>query len=1584
MFPSIRIEGAILSADILDKIEREDLPGQRPADFGLAPATKVKDEVAAAWADAKAQWSIFRRRTTSPPSSFIIHNSSFTTETRNLWLVPLLGILGYRPELARSGEVVNGKNYPVSHRLPDRDALPLHLIGFNDSLDTKVRRSADPTPSSLLIPNSSFKTSPHGLLQEYLNVTEHLYGLVANGRVLRLLRNSSRLIRLSFLEFDLERMMEEDLFADFALLYRLLHVTRLPRTRAEAPASWIEHYHQDSLEQGSRIRDGLSKAVEEVILTLGNGFLKENLRRKKEEGGAASGEWRVANGDESANEDLPTSSFIIHNSSFFLSLLRLVYRLLFLFVIEERDLVFTPDADRRKRDIYYRHYSLQRLRRLAEKRGLAEDTHDDLWTALLATFRLFEPGDHGAPLGISPLAGDLFSPSAIEPLHTLRLPNTLLRDCLRKLGLFTHPRTGQRMRVNYAALNVEEFGSVYEGLLEYEPVITTEGDRPTFALVKGDDRANTGSHYTPDDLVQPLIKHSLDHLIAERLEQARQEAEAAPKHLHNSSLIIHHSEKALLSLRVADIACGSGHILLAAARRIGLALATVRTGEEQPAPAALRMAVRDVIRHCIYGVDLNPLAVELCKVALWLEAHVPGQPLNFLDHHIKCGNAIVGFVRRDELDKGVPDEAFKTLPGDDKDLAAEFRKRNKAERKEHATGQRKLTLAPALQKQLDDILRRWGDLSALPEHTPAQIAEKKRRFDEFSSGKDAWLLEQIAAIPIAQFYTPKTHGHKNHLLTDEPYRAFLSGQRHPQGEATAHAWATAHRKRFFHWFLQFPDILEQGGFDCILGNPPYLGGQALSGTYGYPFCEYVRWQYAPTGLSELVAFFLRRIHSLLRPGGFTAFITTNSIKDGDVRKDGLEQVVAQGAAINMAVRGIKWPGRANLVVSLVALHAGPWKGPYVLDNRTVETINPFFEDAENLGEPDKLPENDSRVFQGSIFLGDGFLLTHEAAERLRRNNPRNAEVLFPLINGQELNNQPDQVPGRTIINFFDWPEERAREFPEPFAIVEEKVKPFRATQNRKRNREVWWIYAEHRPGLLRNIAPLDRCFVAARTTKHLSFSASPTDRVFSDALYVFTTDRWDHFAVVQSTLHEVWARKYSGALKQDLRYSPSKCFDTFAFPAGLLANGEQRMASGGRQASSERRTASGESVSNHSPLTTHQSLETIGFAYHEHRRDLMLRLWLGLTDIYNLFHAPDLEERLEALFKKRMGNSEWRVAAKVPPEHMDTAGSLPLEDAIAGIERLRQLHVELDHTVLAAYGWGNEANSEQRVANRGGESHHSPFTTPHSPIKLDHDFHEIETLPENDRTRYTISPEARKEVLQRLLKLNHERAAEEAAAAKVVKPAKKRAKKSATKETGAKATEGGANVYFRRTVLAAEIIERLHRENTFGHVKFEKVIFLTERMLNLDFQSNYHRDAAGPYDNRALRSIDSQIKKLQWYAPVKSDKRYEYRPLAKAGAHKPYFDNWYGGKEDRFSEIIELLRPLSTQRCEIVATLYSAWEDFLAAGKTPTDAEIIAEVRNNWHPSKEAIEPERWQSALEWMRVKCLIPTKTTASTHEK
>ena len=1232
-YPSIRVEGAILSPDILG--QTEDLPGQKASEFGLDPGTRVKDEIARCWADAQDYWRIFQRKLET-----VKEGSNATTETRNLWIVPLMGLLRYDIEYQARGTELDGRIYAISHRATNRANTPVQIVGARDPA------GLDKKPA-----NAARRMSAHALVQEFLNLHDQLYGLVTDGHYLRLLRDSSRLVKQSYLEFDLDRIFTDGLFADFAVLYRMLHATRLPLTNDDAAESLIERYHQDSLDQGARIRAGLSNAVEKAILDFANGFLKhadnEAIRAA------------VTSGELSA-------------SDYYQQLLRLIYRLLFLMVIEERDLVFPADAPGAQRDMHRRFYSVSRLRRLSEQRYLADRRRHDLWLALQACFHLFEADGPGAKLGIAPLAGDLFSPQALGSLAGSTLGNDVLLGCLRSLGLYRHPDSGQLIRVNYAALNVEEFGSVYEGLLEYQPEFVGEGRELQFRFRLGDERAATGSHYTPDDLVQPLIRHSLDHLIADC-----RKAEDP--------------ETALLNLRVADIACGSGHILLAAARRIANELAVVRTGEEQPSPSAYRTALRDTIRQCVYGVDANPLAVELCKVALWLEAHIPGQPLNFLDHHIKCGNAIVGFARREELIQGVPMEAFKKQPSDDKEVAASYRKKNKEDLKH--VRQSAFDFTPDLGNHLDAVLYEWRRLSVLPESTPDQIDEKKERFAAFAHGEHAGLLRILADIPIAQFFVPKITANEASLVTDGEFRGYWRGWLLPQGPSVDAARAMANQKRFFHWFLEFPEILDRGGFDCILGNPPYLGGQALSGKFGHAFCECMKWQYAPTGLSELVVYFLRRIHELLRDGAFTAIITTNSIVDGNVRKDGLEQIVAAGAQINMAVRGMKWPGAANLVVSLLAVHKGDWSGPRMLDNQPAQLINTFFEEGEELREPNAIVENRDSVFQGSIFLGDGFLLTQAEADRLRASDVRNAEVIMPIINGKELNNNPDQAPGRSIINFRDWPIERAQEYIEPFSIVNEKVKPCRAKQNRKRNREVWWIYAEHRPGLTRAIRHLPRCFAAAATTKHLNFSAMPTSQIFANTLYVFTTDRWDLFSVVQSTLHEVWARKYSGSLKQDLRYSPSNCFDTFAFPSGLWKTADPGLAETGER-------------------------------YHVHRKELMQSLRLGLTKTYNLFHARDLSPKM---------------VGQVSKKDADTAAA-----GFEALFELRRLHVALDIAVRDAYGWQD--------------------------LDLEHDFHEVETLPENDRVRYTISPAARREVLKRLLAENQNRTAGAVAKNLVAKP----------------------------------------------------------------------------------------------------------------------------------------------------------------------------------------------------------------------
>ncbi|MXW92472.1 MAG: restriction endonuclease [Rhodospirillaceae bacterium] len=1224
-YPSIRVEGAILSPDIFGQIE--DLPGQKPSDFGLDSGGRVKDEIARCWADAQDYWRIFQRKLET-----VREGSNATTETRNLWMVPLMGLLRYDIEYQARGTEIDGRIYAISHRATNRANTPVQIIGARDPA------GLDKKPA-----NAARRMSAHALVQEFLNLHDQLYGLVTDGRVLRLLRDSSRLVKQSYLEFDLDRIFTDGLFADFAVLYRMLHATRLPQTNDKAAESLIERYHQDSLDQGARIREGLSNAVEKAILNFGNGFLQhadnDALRAS------------IANGELSASE-------------YYQQLLRLIYRLLFLMVIEERDLVFPADAPKAQRDIHRKFYSVARLRRLSEQRYLADPRRHDLWLALQACFRLFEADGPGVKLGIAPLAGDLFSPEVLGSLAGCTLGNDVLLGCLRSLGLYRHPDSGQLIRVNYAALNVEEFGSVYEGLLEYQPEFAGEGSELRFGFRQGGERAATGSHYTPDDLVQPLLRHSLDHLVA-------------------ACLRAEDPETALLGLRVADIACGSGHILLAAARRIATELAVVRTGEEQPSPSAYRAALRDAIRQCIYGVDLNPLAVELCKVALWLEAHIPGQPLNFLDHHIKCGNAIVGFARHEELGQGVPMEAFKTLPGDDKEVAASYRKRNKEDLKHQR--QASFDFTPKLRGRLDAVLDEWRILSSLPESTPAQISEKKERFAAFAQGQHSGLLRTIADVPVAQFFVPKLPVNEMNLITDGEFRGYWRGGLAPTGPRAEAARTLALQHRFFHWFLEFPEVMDRGGFDCILGNPPYLGDKALSGTYGYAFCECIKWLYVPTGLSDLVVYFLRRICDLLRDGGFTAVIATNSIIDGDNRKDGLQQIVDAGAQINMAVRGTKWPGAANLVVSLLAVHKGEWSGPRMLDNRPVTQINTFFEEGKEHPAPRNISENASRVFTGYYWLGDGFLLSQSEANDLINTDPKNSDVVFPVINAKEINNEPDQRPQRHIIDFKDWPCERAKNYPGPFSIVEEKVKPYRLTKNRKRNRDYWWLYAENRPGLTAAKRNLTFCFVTANTTKHMSWSPFSTNIVISHPQNVFTTERWDLFAVVQSTLHEVWARKYSGSQKQDLRYSPSKCFNTFVFPEGLWQ-------------------------------TANPSLAEIGKRYHAHRKDLMQSLWVGLTKTYNLFHALDLS-----------------------PELVRTVSKKNADTATAGYEallELRRLHIALDFAVRDAYSWQD--------------------------LYLEHDFHEVETLPENDRVRYTVSPVARREVLKRLLAENHARTGVEA------------------------------------------------------------------------------------------------------------------------------------------------------------------------------------------------------------------------------
>jgi len=1531
-FTSINIQGNLLSEEVLNSIESAHSKGQTAADFGFDSTTSVKDEVEYAWSRVKLDWKHFVEKTSKLPAG-----DPYGTSLSRRWMEQFLGTLGY--QLTRQKSTLIGNNnqtYSISHADEILDKLPIHIVGFIEP-DNPGKNTLDIRTSG-----GTTRLSPHATVQEYLNVSGHLYGIVANGFTLRLIRDSGRLIRLNYIEIDLRRLLDEDKYSEFSLIFRLLHATRLPKTIDSGESSFIESYYQESLASGNRIRDELSKAVKISLHSLGNGFLKHSSNDMIREA--------IQSGKLSAFE-------------FNHSLLRLIYRLLFLMVTEERDLLFEDDSEkesRRYRNIYKRFYSIEKLRKLSGIRHLSEPQYADLWQGLLYTFKLFEPGGNGPKLGIAPLGGELFSEEALGYLNKAQLSNQVLLDCIRSLNEFEDKVNKTRVFVNYRALDVEELGSIYEGLLELEPEIINDGNTVGFSYTKGTGRSSSGSHYTPEDLVKPLIKHSLEYLIDDRVKekvsgewriasgrypalendlknlilnlaieyeklpgsgsmekgngfsatdlpinallskrrivwndfaapeisrlytgkhsgglgQKRQQGiqpvsehskrkpegngntldsgstsntlytgtdstDAGPlnriKQANTFLATFHLNEKQLatvwstllpenrhslfathhlLNLKICDVACGSGHILLSAARRLAMEVARIESGEQQPNPASFRMALRKVIQQCIYGVDKNPLAVELCKVSLWLEAHVPGSPLNFLDHHIKCGDAIVGLAHREELEKGIADEAFKTLPGDDKEIAAAFRKRNQQERKQKLGT---LNFDTEISEEVNAVIEKFNLFKNLPENTPDEVTKKEKEYRKFENTVERIRLKQLADAQVAQFFIPKTEQNKAYILTDAEYRAFLKnvnkGMGPIQSQKLAYAESVQMKNRFFHWFLEFPDVFQQKasstealakvGFDCILGNPPFLGDKKIKSAFGDSYIEFLKCNYSPIGVCDLVTYFFRRNFILISEMGYFSLISTNTISQGDTREGGLDQIVANGGEIIFASPSVKWPGQAAVFVSLISITKRKWNRLKFIENRIVNGISTLLSEGNNCEIPHILMENTGQSFIGNYLSGMGFSISNSEGFNLLKNS-KNADVVFPFINGDDLNSNPNLVASRHVINFFDWPlsydidlkssnrksyEQKgsgcAEDYPECLEIVRSRVKPEREKKKDKSSREKWWLHARPRMELYSTIQAEKSVLVVARTSKTLAFIKIPK-QIFSDSLVVFSSNNYSKFIILQSFIHEGWAWKYCTTMKTDLVYTPTNTFETFPFPQNL-------------------------------PTKHEQKLESIGESYHELRKQLMLDIQLGLTKTYNLFHSAGITES---------GADEKAKQVLLLRKHLEkTPGTISFEEAVRGILKLRELHVQMDNAVLEAYGWGGEVSGKWRVANgnevsgekvsgewrvangnevsgekESGErrvangkkmsqdketsndenstTHHSPLTTHQKPIHLKHDFYEVDYLPENDRIRYTIHPDARKEVLKRLLELNHKIHEEEVKAGlwdkkKYSKPAKK-------------------------------------------------------------------------------------------------------------------------------------------------------------------------------------------------------------------
>ncbi len=650
-YATITVEGGLFPPDLLDRIATDDssISGQKPADFGLSAGRRLPDEIQRTFSDARVHWDSFTRR--------LEHSQeSRTTLTRQDWGAKFFELLSFPSlEYQRTAIEAGGTSFPISYLTGGLDiSTPVHIVAVDQGLDERPGRGR----------------TPHALVQDYLNRSEALWGMVTNGAKLRLLRDSARLSKPTYLEFDIQAMMEGNAYSEFVALYRLVHATRLPQIGIEPHECLLETYYNQGIEEGGRVREKLRDGVRNALEILGTAL--------------------VQHPDSEALRDALSGR--LGETAYYRQLLNFVYRMLFLMVTEERRLLFTS-GNVRQQVVYDRYYSIAQLRGRAE-RYFYGDTHGDLWAGLAQTSRLFRDDNAAQQLGLSPLNGELFGREACRDIETASCTNDALLRAM--LSLSTFDDNGVRRRVNYAHLDVEEFGSVYESLLDYRPVVDlggASGSPPCFQLAAGTERKQTGSYYTPPELVRELVESALVPVIEERLADARTAKD---------------KEQALLALRVCDPASGSGHFLLAAARRIARELAGVRSGGDEPAPSEYRAALRDVVRSCLYAVDKNPLAVDLCKVALWIESHAAGLPLSFLDHHIKCGDSLVGVSDLSVLERGIPDDAYKAVTGDDKQAANYYRRRNRQER----TGQHPMAMGndqslPATLVQEFAVLVSW-------------------------------------------------------------------------------------------------------------------------------------------------------------------------------------------------------------------------------------------------------------------------------------------------------------------------------------------------------------------------------------------------------------------------------------------------------------------------------------------------------------------------------------------------------------------------------------------------------------------------------------------------------------------------------------------------------------------------------------------------------------------------------------------------------------------------------------------------------------------------------------------------------------
>ncbi|HEY7326592.1 MAG TPA: DNA methyltransferase [Gemmataceae bacterium] len=947
-------------------------------------------------------------------------------------------------------------------------------------------------------------------------------------------------------------------------------------------------------------------------------------------------------------------------------LLTVLMRLVFVLYAEDRGLLSTDS-------VYANYYSVTGLfDRLRADAGRYPDTMNQrygAWAQLLTVFRLIHEGGSHAGFQIPARKGYLFDPErypflegrSMAPAQAAdgpaipRVSDGVIFRVLNNLLILD----GERL--SYRTLDVEQIGSVYETMMGFdlqvangrsiaikptkahgaptsinleELLAAKSGDRAKWLAERTDqklsgqaadalkkassiedllaalekkianrvtpntvpkgamifqpsnERRRSGSHYTPRSLTEPIVRNTLEPIL---------------KQLGDKP-----TPKQLLDLKVCDPAMGSGAFLVEACRQLGDVLVKAWHVHKQvpkipPDEDEILHARRLIAQRCLYGVDKNPMAVDLAKLALWLATLAKDHPFTFLDHALRHGDSLVGLTRKQISEfhwQPAPQRSFGQEIIEERIQAATRVRQEIIEAGDEVPfllKQQKLALAD----ESLNLVRFAGNLVIAAFFV--EDNEKKRK------AKREELLQQLSGFLQSGNMTQRP---------TKPDQDLRSGDKaiHP-----------------FHWEIEFPEVFgrNSGGFDAIVGNPPFAGKNTLVASNRKSYPDWLKALHEGAhGNADLVAHFFRRAFNLLRPGGTFGLIATNTIAQGDTRSTGLRFICTHGATIYLARRRYKWPGQAAVVVSIVHVLKGPMRGAFDLDGKSVERITAYLFHTGGHDDPAPLAVNAGKSFQGSIVLGMGFTFDDTDKDgvassislmhALIAKNPRNAERIFPYLGGEEISTSPIQKGHRFIINFADMSESQAREWPDLFRIVEERVKPQRLRDNREAYRRYWWQFAEKRLDLQQALAGKTRVVVVPRVGNAFAFAMVDARQVLNDKCIVFPHATFGILGLLQSRVHEIWTRFLSTTLKDDLQYTPSLCFETFPFP---------------------------EKIETDSKL----NLEAMGKEYYEFRASLMVKNNEGLTKTYNRFHDP----------------------SETAPD----------------ILKLRELHATMDRIVLNAYDW---------------------------------------------------------------------------------------------------------------------------------------------------------------------------------------------------------------------------------------------------------------------------------------------------------